>query len=220
MPPAARLRVLISSVRRRVATFLLVSLVVVPGPVLATSAPASAAVGTRLDGTRGGSAVAELTVVDGCRTRTTFVFATTLVLRPRTPSDPYAQVAVQTVDACTGEASVLFGVVDPVVLRQSDARVARVVGEVELVDDATGTSAGVHQLDVALEAVGRPDHGHGGYVQRWEGGQTVYRAVGTFAEATASGSLVSPDGTDLLAGQTGTGSLDWSTSVQVTLERP
>ena len=78
----------------------------------------------------------------------------------------------------------------------------------------------MHTLEVRVVAAGQPEHGRGGFVHRWAGGQTVYQAVGSFAEASATGSLVTPDGTDLLAGLTGTGSLDWSTSVQVVLERP
>ena len=161
---------------------------------LGTAAPASAAVTTHLDGSRGGSAVTTFTVVDGCTTTSTYVFATTLLLRPHDALTRYADVVVDTTDTCTGEQSLLVGVVDPLVLRQTDARVGTVAGEVELLIRTTGASAGVHTLEVRVVAAGQPEHGRGGFVHRWAGGQTVYQAVGSFAEASATGSLVTPTG--------------------------
>lgn len=114
--------------------------------------------------------------------------------------------------------SCAFGYVEPVKVRIASVESARITGTATLVDNLENTET--VKVDVAFKGVGDRQRAAGQFLYTYPGGRTVYRSNGFIRSATASGSILNSQGTNLIAGASmDDGSLDYSTSGSLQVAR-
>jgi hypothetical protein len=159
----------------------------------------------------------------GCVTQEVYLFAADGVERvPQEPAVTYPVIgaSLRLTDTCAGVTTFYSGLSDAVDFVLQGVNRATVTGSPALVDGATGETLTL-TVDVTLERSSAATHGTGHAQIVLADGVFVSRARGAGAAATAVGSVIAPDGTDLIAGQTGTGTFLSSAhgTVQVTRYR-